>query len=45
MIDHNLKKKSDFKIKSKNINIYDVDLSNPSEIKKFFKSNQNFKRF
>ncbi len=40
MIDHNLKKKSDFKIKSKNINIYDVDLSNPSEIKKFFKSNQ-----
>ena len=41
MIDHNFKKKnSSFKIKSKKINVYDVDLSNPSEIKKFFKLNQ-----
>ena len=41
MIDHHFKKKnSSIKIKSKKFNIYDVDLGNPNEIKKFFKLNQ-----
>ena len=40
MIDHNFKNKNNnFKFRSKKIDIYDVDLSNPGEIKKFFKVN------
>ena len=46
MIDHNFKKNSSFKIKSKKSMFTTLISSNPSEIKKFLSQiKKNFKRF